>query len=64
MKGLRTAVNDSPPDTEEEVIIPTWLEENPSRSDQSTEPTPTEPVRRYPQREHRRPKRYDQQTGN
>ena len=36
--------NDSIPETEE-VIIPTWLEENLSRSDQGTELTPAEPMR-------------------
>ena len=29
LKSLGTDVNDSPSDTEEGVIIPTWLEENP-----------------------------------
>ena len=64
LKSLGAVVNDSPAHTEEEVINPTWLEEKPSKSNQSTEPTPTEPVRRYPRRKHRRPKFYNQQTGN
>jgi len=64
LKSLGAVLNDYPPDTEKEEIIPTWLEEKPSRSNQSTEPIPTEPARRYPQCKHRCPKRYDQQTGN
>jgi len=55
LKGLGTVVNDAQPVTEEEVIIPTWLEERSAANNQNNEPpanVPTEPARRYPYREH------------
>ena len=61
---LGTEVKDSQQETEEDIIIPTSLEERPAATAQSNEQQPAEPARRYPQRERRCPERYTPQTGN
>ena len=67
LKILGTVVKDFQLETEEDIIIPTSLEERPAATAQSNEQQraePAEPVRRYLQRECRCPKHYTPQTGN
>ena len=67
LKGLGTIVNNAQPETEEDIIINTSLEERPAATTQSNEQLPAEPAepaRRYPQRERRCPERYSPETGN
>ena len=67
LKGLGTVVSDVPPETEEDFVIPTGLQERPAATTPSNEQPPAEPAepaRRYPQRERRCPERYTSETGN
>ena len=67
LKGLGTVVNDAPPETEEDFVIPTGLQERPAATTPSNEQPPAEPAepaRRYPQRERQRPEHYTSETGN
>ena len=67
LKGLGTVVNDAPPETEEDFVIPTGLQERPAATTPNNEQPPGEPAelaRRYLQRERRRPEHYTSETGN
>ena len=67
LKGLGTVLNDAQPETEEDFIIPTSLQERPATTTPSNEQPPAEPAepaRRYPQRERRYPECYTSETGS
>ena len=64
LKSLGTEVKDSKQETEEDIIIPTSLDERPATTAQNNEQQPAEPARRYPQRERRCPDHYTPQTSN
>ena len=65
LKGLGTVVNDALPVIEEEVIIPTWLEERSAANASNNEPlTTVSNVRRCPYREHRSLKCYTPETSD
>ena len=67
LKGLGTVVSDAPPETEEDFVISTGLQERPAATTPSNEQPPAEPAepaRRYPQRECRCPEHYTSETGN
>ena len=67
LKGLGTVVNDAQPQTKEEIIILTSLEERPAATTQNNEQPPAEPAepaRRYPQKERRHPKHCTPESGD
>ena len=64
LKSLGTEVKDSKQETEEDIIIPTSLDERPATTAQNNEQQPAELARRYPQREHQCPDCYTPQTCN